>query len=131
LLKPVLELVITLLTSIPKEEMEMGQLETWTKKQDVIVYILKGELNEKTLSSLYVLQLTTSLIYQLSCQPYYFEELDTKGLNQLDSLMISLIPKYCVSKYLATTVVPTGFDEDGWAKQSVVGMSRNQNFIIA
>lgn len=93
----------------------------WARKQSVLVSILKDENAEATLSSLYILQLTVSLFYQLSNHPFYFATLQSNDLEIIDSLLMRLIPRYCVPENRPSVIVPSTPEEHTWAKQRVSG----------
>jgi hypothetical protein len=110
---------------------EKLQIETWVKDQVVILSILKGD--STTLSSLYILQLVTMLMYQLSCQNGFFEGLDKRGLDVIDAALMNLIPKYCQWRNWTSSIVPTNDKEKAWIKEKVPGkslvcISRNSRF---
>jgi hypothetical protein len=121
MLKPILELVNVLLISTTGEVQYTPKFEKWASIQEALVYILKDQNVEITLSSLYLLQLVTGFLFQLSNNPYYFVDLEKRGLDQLDNLMMGLITKYCVPRDWTSMVVPTNAEETKWSKQSVPG----------
>lgn len=94
---------------------EMRRFENWIVKQDIILYTLQEDDKETTLSSLYVLQLITSLIYQLSHRKNYFLDLDKRDLSTIDSTMMNLIPKFCFLQDWANNVKPTNKEEIQWS----------------
>lgn len=100
---------------------EMRRFEHWVVKQDIILHILQDDEKEITLSSLYALQLITSLIYQLSCRKDYFMDLDKRGLATIDSTIMGLIPKYCLLTDQATKVKPTCKVEIEWSNEKAPG----------
>lgn len=124
MLTPVLELADALLTSISSEDTSIVVFESWLTKQSVVVQILEDKLTERRLSSLYILRLATTLLRQLGDQPFYFADLEKRGLDMIDSLMMSLIPKYCVSRNMAASVLPTCMDEERWARQIIIGKNK-------
>jgi hypothetical protein len=99
---------------------EILQIETWIKHQDVILNILKDD-STTTLSSLYILQLATMFMYQLSCKNGFFESLEKRGLHLIDAALIKLIPKYCQCRNWASSVAPTNDKEKAWAKEKFPG----------
>lgn len=120
LLTPILELVNVMLKSLSQVQGdEMRRFENWIVKQDIILYILQDDEKETTLSSLYVLQLITSLIYQLSRRKDYFLDLDKRDLSIIDSTMMNLIPKFCFLRDWATNVKPTNKQEIKWSTEIV------------
>lgn len=113
ILTPILELVNTVLVSIGSQVADQYPFISWVKRQEAIVHILKDENTRTTLSALYILNLTTSILYQLSCQTHYFDDVENNGMKELDSLMVKLIPKYCLSRNWATAIQPVGLEELG------------------
>jgi hypothetical protein len=116
ILTPILELMNALLVSVGSQSEYEYSFRSWIKDQAILVYILKDEKTKTTLSALYMLQLTTSLLYQLSCQQDYFDEMESIGLEKLDSLMMNLIPKYCLPRDWASVLEPVGIEEINWSK---------------
>lgn len=111
ILTPILELVNTVLVSIGSQVADQYAFISWIKKQQAIVHILKDENTKTTLSALYILHLTTSILYQLSCQTHYFDDVENNGMKELDALMVKLIPKYCLSRDWATAIQPVSPEE--------------------
>jgi hypothetical protein len=119
MLSPVLEMNIAIFTSLGRiQGFELSKIEEWAKKQDILVHILRDE-DKMTLYSLRLLRLVTSLFYEISCQPGYFNE--SHRTEELDTIMSRLIVKYCFFKDLAKKVVPVTDEEKKWAKESVSG----------
>lgn len=118
---PILELVCVLLARSEGQGIESYGFLRWIKAQDVLVSILTDENAQTTLSSLYILQLTVSLLYQLSNCSDYFVSMEEHGLDKLDSLLMSLIPKYCLPKDWSSIVVPSTPEEITWDKRNVPG----------
>jgi hypothetical protein len=110
-----------LLVSIGSELADQYGFKAWVKNQEVLLNILKDENTKTTLSVLYMLQLTTSILYQLSCQTHYFDDMENSRLKELDSLMMNLIPKYCLSRNWASIVEPVGLEEIAWSKHFLPG----------
>lgn len=111
ILTPILELVNTVLVSIGSQVADQYAFISWIKRQQAIVHILKDENTKTTLSALYILHLTTSILYQLSCQTHYFDDVENNGMKELDALMVKLIPKYCLSRDWATAIQPVSPEE--------------------
>lgn len=117
---PVLELINVILKSLSgTRSAEKLQIETWVKDQKVILDILKDGCT--TLSSLYVLQLVTMLMYQLSCQNGFFENMDKRGLDAIDSALMKLIPKYSECRTWTSSVIPATDKEKEWTKEKSPG----------
>lgn len=121
LLTSILVLVNALLMSSGGQGDNLQQFEFWVKKQDVLVNILKDDTTEPTLSSLHILHLTVSFLYQLSKQAFYFVDLEKNGLAEFDSLLMSLIPKYCIPTDWASVVKSTEMKEIDWPSTTVSG----------
>lgn len=127
LLIPILELVNVMLkdTMNHSRAYDMLDFKEWAKKQGILLHILKDQNKQTTLSALYILQLTTSLVFHLSCQRDYFVGLEESGLAAIDSAMMNLITKYCLSRNWASVVVPTNQDEEKWATEKVPATVNN------
>lgn len=127
LLIPILELVNVMLKDKMHHFMayDMLKFEEWVKKQGILLHILKDQNKQTTLSALYILQLTTSLVFQLSCQRDYFVGLEERGLGAIDASMMNLITKYCLSRNWASVVVPTNKEEEKWATEKVPATVNN------
>ncbi|GAN03566.1 hypothetical protein MAM1_0043c03021 [Mucor ambiguus] len=127
LLIPILELVNVMLKDKMNHFMayDMLKFEEWVKKQGILLHILKDQNKHTTLSTLYILQLTTSLVFQLSCQRDYFVSLEERGLDAIDHAMMNLITKYCLSRNWASVVVPTNEEEEKWATEKVPATVNN------
>ncbi|OBZ90190.1 hypothetical protein A0J61_01778, partial [Choanephora cucurbitarum] len=125
-LSPVLELVNSILkTVIEYQDIELEQIKLWIAHQSMILSILRDTEKRMTLSSLYLLQMATSLIYQLSTQPGYFKDLDRKGLKPLDDAMVTLIPNFCISQDVFSKVIPSNADEERLAKEKTSGANHH------
>lgn len=127
LLIPILELVNVMLKDKMDHFMafDMLKFEEWVTKQGILLHILKDQNKQTTLSALYILQLTTSLVFQLSCQRDYFMNLEARGLGAIDAAMMNLITKYCLSRNWASVVVPTNEEEEKWATEKVPATVNN------
>lgn len=127
LLIPVLELVNVMLKDNMDNFMayDMLKFEEWVKNQAILLHILQDENKQTTLSALYILLLTTSLVFQLSCQSDYFVGLENRGLDAVDSATMNLITKYCLSRNWASVVVPTNEQEEKWATEQVPATVNN------
>lgn len=127
LLIPILELVNVMLKDNMSHFMtyDMLKFEEWVKNQDILLHILNDQNKQTTLSALYILQLTTSLVFQLSCQRDYFVGLENRGLDAVDSATMNLINKYCMSRNWASVVVPTNEEEEKWANEQVPATVNN------
>lgn len=115
-------LINALLMSSGGQGENTEQFQFWVKEQSVLVDILNDQHKEPTLSSLHILHLTVSLLYQLSKQPFYFVDLENNGMAELDSLLMNLIPKYCVPKDWASVVKPSKLTEYDWPMATASGM---------
>ena len=57
----------------------------------------------------------------MSGQPGFFDDLATRGLNQLHTAMVHLIAKYLIPQKLASQVTPVTDEEKELARKQVFG----------
>ncbi|KAI9495748.1 nucleoporin Nup186/Nup192/Nup205 [Zychaea mexicana] len=129
LLMPVLKLISALLCTLGHVNV-IDKVETWTRKQqEALLYILTDN-QQVTISSLTQLKLVTSILYHLSCRQGFFDDLVTRGLNQLHTAMIHLIAKYLIPQKLASQVVPVTEEEINLAEKQVFVCSQRRSICI-